>query len=181
MSETSDRDRIRAVLAGDPQEYALLVDRYQGRLFGRALALTGDADLAADMVQETFIRAYHGLATADPDRFGAWINRILRNLCLDELRSARRRTTSLPAHLKAKSDPERELDRRELGDAIDVALNALGPTVREAFVMKHVEGLSYDEMAALTGVAVGALKMRVKRARETLQNRLRPMQRDPAM
>lgn len=181
MSERSDAELVRAVVAGERDAYAPLVDRYQERLFRRALALLGDPDPAADMVQETFIRAYMGLAQADPDRFGAWVHRILRNLCLDELKSPRQRVDALRGDLPSRMDPARELDRHDLGDGISAALQTLSPTVREAFVLKHVDGLSYDEMSALTGVAPGALKMRVKRAREALQSILQPLHGDPSM
>jgi RNA polymerase sigma-70 factor, ECF subfamily len=181
MNERTDSELVRAVLAGEPAAYEPLVARYQQRLFHRALALLGDADAAADMVQETFIRAYTGLGQADPDRFGAWVHRILRNLSLDELRSPRQRAADLPPDLRSRTDPADDLQRRELGDDIAAALTVLSPTVREAFVLKHVEGLSYDEMSALTGVAAGALKMRVKRAREALQGLLQAVHRDPAM
>ncbi len=181
MNDRSEAELVRAVLAGDLPAYEPLVGRYQDRLFRRALALVGDPDLAADLVQETFIRAYTSLDNADPGRFGAWIQRILRNLCLDELRSPRQRTTVLPQDLIGTAAPDRELDRRELGDAIATALGDLGPTIREAFVMKHVEGLSYEEMSTLTGAAPGALKMRVKRAREALQTALDPLHRDLAV
>jgi RNA polymerase sigma-70 factor, ECF subfamily len=152
------------------------VARHQDRLYRRALALVGDPDLAADMVQNTFIRAYRGIGRADPTRFGAWVYRILRNLCLDELRSPRQRGLALPDDLTSGTGPAQDLERHELGDALNGALDTLGPTLREAFIMKHVEGLSYEEMSAETGAAVGALKMRVKRAREALQTALRPME-----
>lgn len=189
MNERSDADLVRAVLDGEESAYAPLVTRYQERLFRRALAMLGDPDAAADTVQEAFIRGYTGLGAADPGRFGAWIHRILRNIALDEMRSPRQRAVELPpqlptqltSELQARTDPARELDRRELGDAIGDALDGLSPAVREAFVLKHVEGLSYDEMSALTGVAVGALKMRVKRAREALQALLQPVARDPGV
>jgi RNA polymerase sigma-70 factor, ECF subfamily len=181
MSHRTDTDLVRAILAGERDAYGVLVGRYEEQLFRRALALMDDSDLAADMVQDAFVRAYAGLGQSDPTRFAAWVHRILRNLCLDELRSARRRTGPLPDRLVSASDPVRDLDRRELGSVLDQALAALGPTVREAFVMKHVEGLSYEEMSALTGVAVGALKMRVKRAREALQELLHAQGRAAAM
>jgi RNA polymerase sigma-70 factor, ECF subfamily len=182
MSERTDSDLVRAVIGGDQPSYAPLVARHQERLYRRALAMLGDPDLAADMVQDAFIRAYNGIDRADPDRFGAWVYQILRNLCLDEIRSPRQRTTELfPDMPSGQPGPEREFERRELADALGVALDAIGPTLREAFVMKHVEGLSYEEMSAQTGAAIGALKMRVKRARETLQERLQPLERDAAM
>jgi RNA polymerase sigma-70 factor, ECF subfamily len=181
MNDRSDAELVRAVLDGEQAAYEPLVARHQDRLYIRALALVGDPDVAADMVQETFIRAYTGLGQAEPDRFAAWIHRILRNLSLDELRSPRQRTAELPPDLPSRTDTGRDLDRRELRDEIAGALATLSPTVREAFVLKHVEGLTYEEMSALTGVAAGALKMRVKRARQALQGVLQPVQRDPDM
>jgi RNA polymerase sigma-70 factor, ECF subfamily len=182
MTEPTDTELVRAVLGGDPQAFAPLVSRHQERLYRRAESMLGDPDLAADMVQDAFIRAYSSLDGADPDRFGAWVYRILRNLCLDELRSPRQRTTTLsPSMTNGEGGPERAYERRALGDAVGDALAALGPTLREAFVLKHVEGLSYEEMSAQTGVAVGALKMRVKRAREALQAMLQPLEPDAAM
>jgi RNA polymerase sigma-70 factor, ECF subfamily len=182
MTDRTDGELVRAVLRGDQEAYAPLVARYQERLYRRALSMLGDPDLAGDMVQDSFIRAYSGLAGADPDRFGAWVYRILRNLCLDELRSPRQRTATLsPAMAIGEGGPERAFERRELSDALGAALASLGPTLREAFVLKHVEGLSYEEMSAQTGVAIGALKMRVKRAREALQAMLQPLEPDAAM
>jgi RNA polymerase sigma-70 factor, ECF subfamily len=182
MTERTDSELVRAVLGGDRQAYAPLVARHQERLYRRAFSMLGDPDLAADMVQDSFIRAYSSLDGTDPDRFGAWVYRILRNLCLDELRSPRRRTTALsPAMANGEGGPEQAYERRELGHALGVALAGLGPTLREAFVLKHMEGLSYEEMSAQTGVATGALKMRVKRAREALQTALQPLEPDTAM
>jgi RNA polymerase sigma-70 factor, ECF subfamily len=172
---------VRAVLRGDQSAYALLVERYQARLFRRAWAMVEDPDLAADLVQEAFIRAYSSLDRARPDRFGAWVHRILRNVCLDELRSPRQRTDALPPAVAGPDDPAQDLERLELGSALDSALASLGPTLREAFVLKHVEGLSYQEMSELTGVAEGALKMRVKRAREALRQALSAVENDFAM
>jgi RNA polymerase sigma-70 factor, ECF subfamily len=181
MSERTDPQLIRAVVRGDQAAYAPLVGRYQERLFRRALAMVGDSDLAADLVQEAFVRAYSGLDRAQPERFGAWIHRILRNLCLDEIRAPRHRAESLPPAIAGSEDPILDLDRRDLGSALDAALDALGPTLREAFVMKHVEGLSYSQMSELTGAGDAALKMRVKRAREALQQHLQAAKNDYAM
>lgn len=175
-SDRTDAELVRAVCRGDREVYGVLVTRHQERLFRRALGLVGDADLAADMVQDAFVRAYTGLRSADPDRFAAWLHRILRNLCLDEVRAPRHRVAELPDDLSSALDPARDLEQRAASEALGQALAALGPTLREAFVLKHVDGLSYQEMAEYTGVAVGALKMRVKRAREALQRLLQPME-----
>lgn len=181
MKERTDAQLIRAVLDGEQTAYAALVARYQERLFRRALGLTGDPDMAADMVQDTFVRAYTALDRAQPERFGAWIHRILRNLCLDELRSPRQRTSSLAVDAPAPDDPVRDLERSELAAALDAAIATLSPAVREAFVLKHVEGLSYRQMVELTGAGDAALKMRVNRAREALRKALQPVRDERTM
>lgn len=182
MSTPGDGWLVRRVLDGDTAAYRLLVERHEDVLFRRAVGiLHGDADLAADMVQEAFVRAYERLAScSDPDRFGGWVYRAVRNRCYDELRAARRRNVELGQArvIAGDEDPERDLSLQGLRDAIGRALDALTPPLREAFVMKHVDGLSYDEMQAATGVRRSALKMRVMRAREELERLLAPVVQD---
>jgi RNA polymerase sigma-70 factor (ECF subfamily) len=132
--------------------------------------MTGSPDVAEDILQMSFIKAYQHLAEVR-GRFDAWVFRIVANGCKDWLKNIRR------THLSYDEDdqpsgyatPDEDLDRTELRSDLDRALAALAPSLREAFVMKHVEGRSYEEMADLLGTTVGALKMRVHRAREALQ------------
>jgi RNA polymerase sigma-70 factor (ECF subfamily) len=166
----SDGAVVRQVLAGDVERYRLLVERYRAE-FGRyAVAAVGDRDVAQDAMQEAFIRAFRSLGSCrDPDRFGAWFFRILTNQCRNAV--ARRRET---AGLDAVDPPGGEradaaLERQELGARLEAALARLTPEQREAFVMKHVDGRSYEEMAKLLGVGADALKMRVHRARDALR------------
>lgn len=179
MSGLDDARLVRRVLDGDRAAYRLLVERHEDTLFRRACGLLGgDGDLAADVVQDAFLRAYQKLATCSrPEAFGGWIYRAVRNRCYDELRAARRRGSDLTevAGLASDDDPAADLERDHIRSLIQGALDALTPPLREAFVMKHVDGLSYDEMQDATGVARSALKMRVKRAREELEIRLRPV------
>jgi len=168
--QPSDGAVVRQVLAGDVEQYRLLVERYRAE-FGRyAVAAVGDRDLAQDAMQEAFIRAFRSLGSCrNPDRFGAWFFRILTNQCRNAV--ARRRDTTV---LDAVDPPGGEradaaLERRELGARLEAALARLTPEQREAFVMKHVEGRSYEEMAELLGVGTDALKMRVHRARDALR------------
>lgn len=173
-----DGQLVRQVLDGDQSAYRLLVQRHEATLFRRARALLGDPDLAADVVQEAFVRAYERLGSCgDPDRFGGWVYRSVRNRCLDELRSARRRAVPVREldQIPDDADPAADLDRDEIRDAVRAALETLSPPLREAFVLKHVDGLDYHEMQAATGAARSALKMRVKRAREELERQLRPL------
>ncbi len=170
----TDAEAVRRVLSGDRDVFAVLVARYREE-FGRyAAALCGDADAGADAVQQAFIRAFAGLGSCrDPSRFKAWLFRIVQNQCRS-VRDGRRRAVPLDeVDLPAAGGAERRLEQRELAGAIDRALDSLTPEQRDAFVLKHVEGRSYEEMSELLGVGPDALKMRVYRARDLLKERLR--------
>jgi RNA polymerase sigma-70 factor (ECF subfamily) len=172
--QISDATLVAGVLAGDRDAFEILVRRHQPFLFRRARWMGLDADTAADVVQETFIKAYQSLARCrEPGRFGFWTGQMLRNRCLDLLKSAARRCEPLPPVLIANgSNPEDEAQRSGLRDQLNVALEMLPEEQREAFLMKHGEGLSYDEMAEVVGSSVSAMKMRVHRATEALREQL---------
>lgn len=174
---SSDRALVERILRGERELYALLVTRYQDTLYRHAVGMIGDRDAASDLVQDALVKAYTRLATCqDPDRFPAWLFRILRNRCKDWLKNRRQRNVSLTddaASAPAGDDPGRSLERTELGRVVEAALARLPEAQREAFLMKHVEGLSYEEMAERLETGVSALKMRVMRAREALQAILR--------
>ena len=169
----ADQVIIDRVLAGDRELFATLIGRYSDPLYRHAVGMTGSPDDAADILQNSFIKAYQHLGEVR-GRFDAWVFRIVANGCKDWLKNIRR------THLSYEEDdqpsgyetPEEELDRGELRGDLDEALSALPSSLREAFVMKHVEGRSYEEMAELLETSVGALKMRVHRAREALQKLL---------
>ncbi len=168
----ADGDVVSRVLAGDVEVYGQLVERYRLE-FGRyAAALVGDADSAEDALQEAFIRAYQSLHTCrEPHRFKHWFFRILTNQCHNA--RARRRLEPLDQHeTPARDRSDRAVEQDELRVAIEAALGDLTPEQREAFVMKHVDGRSYEEIADLLGPGADALKMRVYRAREVLRRKL---------
>ncbi len=168
--ENTDQLIIQRVLAGNRDAFKTLIQRYTDPLYRHALCMTGSPDVAEDILQLSFIKAYQHLAEVR-GRFDAWVFRIVANGCKDWLKNIRR------SHLSYDEDdqpsgyatPDEELDRTELRTDLDRALATLPASLREAFVMKHVEGRSYEEMADLLGTTVGALKMRVHRAREALQ------------
>ena len=168
---------MRRVLDGDVEQYRFLVERYRAQ-FGRyALAVVGDRDAAQDAMQEAFIRAFDALASCrKPDRFGAWFFRILANQCRN-LVARRRDAADLDAmDLPGGERADAATERGELALTLATALARLTPEQREAFVMKHVDGRSYEEMAELLGVGTDALKMRVYRARDALRDLLGGMQ-----
>jgi RNA polymerase sigma-70 factor, ECF subfamily len=165
---------VAAVLAGERDRYAVLVERYQPRLYRFALGMVSDPADAADLVQDAFVRAYSRLATChDPARFGAWIFSVLRNRCTDFLREHRRRDVSLDPdgpYADERPGPSDQVERAELLDRVRGALAALPESQREAFLLRHVEGLSYEEMAVRLDARTGALRMRVARAREGIRD-----------
>jgi RNA polymerase sigma-70 factor (ECF subfamily) len=172
---TADDDAavVQRVLQGDVEAFGVLVHRYR-TMFGQyAVTQCCDADLAADAMQEAFIRAYDRLATcAHPERFGAWFFRILRNQCHNH-RTRQRAYVALDA--VATPGPSRTEDRAERGELrarLETALEHLSVDQREAFVLHHVEGRSYAEMASLLGTREDRLRMRVHRARDAVRREL---------
>ena len=168
--ENTDQLIIQRVLGGNRDAFKILITRYSDPLYRHALCMTGSPDVAEDILQLSFIKAYQHLAEVR-GRFDEWVFRIVANGCKDWLKNIRRSHLSYDEDDQPSSyaTPDEELDRTELRTDLDRALATLPASLREAFVMKHVEGRSYEEMADLLGTTVGALKMRVHRAREALQ------------
>ncbi|HYU09764.1 MAG TPA: RNA polymerase sigma factor [Gemmatimonadales bacterium] len=174
--ETGDAELVRRVRAGDIGAYGALVARYRDRLGRYAVHMIGDREDAEEALQDSFVRAYRSLERCyDPARFGAWLYGILVNRCRTTgARAARRRRLFVydAEALTGASHPD-AMERLEWTDAVERALARLAPEYREAFLLKHVEELEYEEIAELTGDGISALKMRVKRARAQLQKFLR--------
>jgi RNA polymerase sigma-70 factor (ECF subfamily) len=161
---------VNRVLSGDREAYAILVRRYQSGLYRHARCMGMDHDTALDHVQDAFVRAYTSLAECrDRDRFRTWLFRILRNRCLDHLKNIRRRHVSVDSVTLAQEAGSAATEARA---ALRDAFRSLSPVLREAFLLKHRDGCSYEEIAERTGASVSALKMRVHRARDLLRAHL---------
>jgi len=167
------------VLDGDVEAYAGLVARHRDRLWRYALHVLRDRADAEDAVQEALVRAYRALPRSEPERFGSWLFQILVNRCrsLGGRRGRRERVIRPDEAALERAAVDDGSERQAWREAIAWALDRLGAEQREAFVLKHVEELSYEEMAELTGDGVSALKMRVKRACETLRALLAEVER----
>ncbi len=171
----SDADVVRRVLAGDVEAFAVLVDRYSDQCTRYAARVVGNREDAEEAVQDAFVRAYRALGDyEDRDRFAAWLFRILINQCRTAAaRAARREREHLnvsaetfdAAHAGpwAGDNPD-AAERCARRDQLERALACLTPSHREAVVLRLADDLTYDEMAAVTGAGVSALKMRVTRA-----------------
>jgi RNA polymerase sigma-70 factor (ECF subfamily) len=167
---------INQCLDGDDDQYSVLVDRYKDMAYNIAFRMLGDADVAKDMAQESFIAAYNALREFRfGSKFSSWLYRITVNKCRDHLR-ARKETVSVDAirEITPAGDrtPEQVASSRQTGDAIQQALNGLPPEYREVIVLKHIEELDYREIAEILGGEVNTLKVRAHRGREMLKKLL---------
>ena len=168
----TDASLVRAVLEGNVAAFTTLVDRHSRICLRYAHRMLGNREDAEDVTQETFVRAYGALARYDEGTaFQTWLMTILINRCRTALQSRRRRDARVVADsdLVALASVEPETSGLGTRNAIERALERLDAAQREAFLLKHVEQRSYEEMRAMTGVGVSALKMRVQRACENLQ------------
>jgi RNA polymerase sigma-70 factor (ECF subfamily) len=171
----TDAVLVRRVLDGDPRAFTTLVDRHVHSCLRFATRMLGNPHDAEDVTQEALLRAYRALGTYDVGgNFRTWLFAILVNRCrtslLQRSRYVRRVVTDDDLLREAVSGDDAA--STELRIEIERALSTLDPDQREAFLLKHVEQLGYEEMAAVTGAGVSALKMRVKRACERLQELL---------
>ncbi len=173
----ADAAVVRRVLAGDAGGFRVLVDRHYDRSLRLATHLLGSTADAEDAVQDAFMRAYRHLGSyQERDRFAAWLSRIVVNQCRTV--GARRRGARVLAERVAfelgasEGTVEHTADHDALREELHRALDRLDPDQREAVVLKFADDLTYDEMAAVTGVGVSALKMRVQRACRRLRTLL---------
>jgi RNA polymerase sigma-70 factor, ECF subfamily len=171
----SDADIVRQVIAGNVESFAILFRRHRDAYTRFAVRMLGDRGDAEDVLQGAWMRAFRNLkACRDPGRFSSWMFQIVANECrtfAGRRGSRDRRFADGDNVLDRIAAPERS-DNSALRDEIQRAIDRLPDDQREAFVLKHVEELSYDEMIDITGVGESALKMRVKRACERLRELL---------
>ena len=175
MEASSDAAIVARVLRGNAEAFRELVDRYRDQYARYALHMLGNREDAEEALQDAFTRAYRSLARCeDPERFGAWLFRILVNRCrtAGTRRGRRARTFVTDDAALLGASEEHPEDRAAWREEIDRALQQLRSEQREAFLLKYVEELGYDEMSRMTGVGVSALKMRVMRACERLRDLL---------
>src|SRR5471030_2447168 len=173
--ESSDAELVTRVLHGEVHAYGTLVSRYRDRYARYAMHMLGTREDAEEALQDAFTRAYRSLARCeDPERFGAWLFRILVNRCrtMGARRGRRARTFVVDEIALLEAAEEHPAEQTAWREEIDRALHRLRADQREAFLLKYVEDLGYDEMSQLTGVGVSALKMRVMRACDRLRELL---------
>ena len=190
MADT-DAAQVALVLGGDPDAFRVLVERHGRRLFRLAYRMTGNEHDAEEIVQDAFLRAYRRLDRFEArSNFGTWLYRICANCALDLMRRQRADQTrrepaprdddpdaSDPLEAAASADPgpERLVLSAELGAGVRAAMNSLSATERAAFLLRHVEGFSIEEIARSLGLNTGATKNSVFRAVQKLRRHLDPL------
>lgn len=166
--------------AGDRQAFAQLVDVMYPRSLRFALHMVGNREDAEEAVQDSFVRVWHNLNRfRDDARFEPWLFRILANRCRSLMEKRRRHAVVIQyGEVPERGGPVREGDDRDWTEEIYRVLETLPVEQREAFLLRHVEDMAYEDIAAVTGVGLSALRMRVKRACDVLRARLSEVIRD---
>jgi RNA polymerase sigma-70 factor (ECF subfamily) len=187
-------DEELAVAAGRGSEEAFreLVERFERPVYGLIVRIVRRGEIAEELAQETFVKAWRALARFDPERkFSSWLFKIAHNTALDALRRKGEETLSLdepvgegeeprelPADPRAE-DPLVRLAARGAGRALERAMAALRPQYREILLLRFGEGLAYEEIAEVTGAPLGTVKVHIFRARKELAAAMRSEGWDP--
>lgn len=170
---------VEAVAAGDVAAFARVVEATSTRLYRLAARMMGDLQEAEDVVQDAYVRAFDALREGRFDRRSSvdtWLYRIVTNTALDALRARRRRTRKATDPLDDVEVPEQmssaeRLAARDALRELSLWIDDLPPDQRTALVLKELEGLPSDEVAAIMKSSVGAVEQRLVRARATLRSR----------
>ena len=190
LKELDDSSVVARFMGGDARAFAELVNRYHVRLVNFIYRTIGDRDRAEDLVQETFIRVYRHLHRFDQSKkFSTWVYTIAGNLAKNELRNRSRNPLVLFQTLKATWDadhrplewedntyrPDDLFRKRHLKETIDRAVSQLPDHHRVVFVLRELEGKTYEEISDITGVNLGTVKSRLNRARNNFAQIIEPM------
>ena len=185
----TDQEVVLAARRGSDAAYRELVRRYERPVFSLIYRMVRDRELAEDLTQETFIKALNALASYRPEfKFSSWIFKIANNAAIDQLRRREVDTLSLDGSPTAETPdaveatalqvgskgetPLDELEAREIGSAIEVAIGKLRPEYRSCIMLRHVEGLAYEEIAENLNLPLGTVKTYIHRARNELRQYL---------
>lgn len=181
LTGPDDAQLVARSLKQDHEAFGQLIDRHGSMIVNLAYRLVGNQAEAEDLAQESFVAAFKALPTFRADsKFSTWLYRIASNKCKDWLRVKRpgqgqydvNVEDALDQHVAEERTPERLLSQQQVAQQLDQAIQRLPPLYREAFVLKHVEGLSYEEMETILGVNGDTLKMRVYKGRLQLSKEL---------
>lgn len=182
--ELSDEELIAAALRGAPEKFGTLVERYQSRLINYLFRLLRNADDAAELAQEVFLKVYQVLDRYDPQyKFSTWLFRVAQNAAIDQIRRRRLKLVSLQQEdsegesrewevPSTERSPYGELRNHERGEAIQRAIDALPWEYRELILLRHMGELPYEEIARMKEMPLGTVKNKLFRGRQMLKEKL---------
>jgi RNA polymerase sigma-70 factor (ECF subfamily) len=182
----TDQEVVLEARRGSDAAYRELVRRYERPVFSLVFRMVRDRELAEDLTQETFIKALNALASYRPEfKFSSWIFKIANNAAIDQLRRREVDTLSLDGSPSAETpdaveatalqvgskgeSPLDEMEAREIGGAIEEAIGKLRPEYRACILLRHVEGLAYEEISEQLNLPLGTVKTYIHRARNELR------------
>jgi RNA polymerase sigma-70 factor, ECF subfamily len=189
LRELEDTALVNAYLEGETRTFDVLVERYQTRLLNFVYRIVGDRERAEDLVQEVFVRVYRHLGRFDRSKkFSTWIYTIASNLAKNELRNRSRNPLVLFTSMtKGWEDEERPLEfedpssrpddlfrKRHVRELVESSVAQLPTHHREVFVLREIEGRSYEEIAEITHCNLGTVKSRLNRARNSFAEIIEP-------
>ena len=188
MNEDQDQVLVRRTLRGDRKAFEMIVRKYQRPLLNYVGRMVGERELALDFTQDVFVRAYASLRSFEPRyKFSTWLYKIASNLVIDHWRKKKLPTYSLSGTRDEDGDQlaidvpteepgvSRTFELAEMRKRIETALEKLPGPLRELFVWRHINELSYEEMAEIKGLPVGTIKNRVFQAKEMVRRILEEM------
>jgi RNA polymerase sigma-70 factor (ECF subfamily) len=189
LRELTDQDVVLRAREGQEAAYRELIRRYERPVFSLIYRMVRDRETAEDLAQETFIKVLNAIASYRPEfKFSSWVFKIANNTAIDHLRRRELDTLSLQGSPHASTPdaieattlqvsdgsetPLDEVEARELGAEIEVAINQLRPEYRSCILLRHVEGRPYEEIAEMLDLPLGTVKTYIHRARHELREAL---------
>lgn len=186
---SSDQQLVKRALKGDERAFEEIVRRYQKPIVNFIARMVGNYDLALDLSQDVFVKAFVALRTYNEDfKFGSWIFKIASNTVIDHLRKGGPAISSLDKPVATEDDeiqldlastaliPEEELEQTETRSILVRLIDQLPQAYRQMIVLRHVNELSYDEMAEITDLPLGTVKNRTFRAREMMRRMIEKLE-----
>ncbi|HUV36560.1 MAG TPA: sigma-70 family RNA polymerase sigma factor [Patescibacteria group bacterium] len=188
--ELTDEELILRVQDGESQAFDILVNRFKNKLYNYLFRLLGDESLAEEYAQETFVKAYiNAEKYRTVARFSTWLYTIATNLVRNRIRNIKRRpaTVSLWSvnmngddgkwmDLRDESQrPDHNMEQKNLNELIQVAIEKIPAKYRPSFVLREINDLSYEEIAATTGLKLGTVRSRINRGRMYFKKAVEPL------
>jgi RNA polymerase sigma-70 factor (ECF subfamily) len=175
--QDSEKDVIEGCQRGEPEAFRALFERYKDAVYSVALRYSGDAAVAQDIAQDTFLKLFSAVGSFRGDsNFESWLYRMVVNSCFDQRRKTRRLGPLLDEVMSLLRTPDvSALDgllRSEMSAQVKLVIDSLAPDQRMVVVLRYTQGLSYEEIAAIMGCAAGTIASRLNRAHKVLERRL---------